>query len=180
MRIQNAIAEEKMKKKEEQQMVIDEKIIKDYLTQNNIKNTVRTPSGVYIETKQAGTGKKVDAASKVKVNYTGRTLGGQTFDSNTDPKFQHVEPFTVDMATGGVIKGWLDALPYFSKGTKSTVYIPSPLGYGTRGAGADIAPNAILVFDIQVLEITGAKPAPVKKAPVKKAPVKAKAKAGKK
>jgi FKBP-type peptidyl-prolyl cis-trans isomerase FkpA len=176
-KVQNAIAEQRIREKEAAQMAIDDYKIKAYLDEKGIKAT-RLPSGVYVQTIAPGIGKPAGANAKVKVNYTGRNLGGTTFDSNTDPAFGHVTPYEVDIAAGGVVQGWLEALPIFTKGMKATVYIPSALGYGSRGAGNDIAPNSILVFDMQVIGITSPKAAapkaPVKKAPVKKVPVKRK------
>ncbi len=183
---QNAIADVKIRKKEEQQLAVDEYKIKALLDEKGLK-AVRTPSGVYIRILQPGTGAKATPTSKVKVNYTGRTIAGKVFDSNTDPAFNHVAPYDVDIAAGGVIPGWLDALLYFSKGTKAVVYVPSPLGYGIRGRGADIGPNEIMIFDMEVVSVSGAakKPAtpkatPAKKTPVKKVQPKSKTKAGKK
>ncbi|MBK7885670.1 MAG: FKBP-type peptidyl-prolyl cis-trans isomerase [Chitinophagaceae bacterium] len=86
------------------------------------------------------------------MNYTGKTLAGKVFDSNTDPQFQHVDPLVVNMK-GGVIRGWTDGLTLLKKGAKARFYIPSPLAYGAQGAGADIKPNEILIFDINVIDI---------------------------
>jgi hypothetical protein len=79
-----------------------------------------------------------------------------------------------------VIQGWDQGIAALPKGSKATLYIPSPLGYGERGAGADIPANAILSFDVELVNITGtptpqaAAPAPSKKAPGKKTAVGAK------
>ncbi len=151
MKVQNGIAEAKMKKKEEQQLVADEKAINEYLAKNNIKAT-KAPLGTYVEITTPGSGPNIDTTVAVTVNYTGKTLAGKPFDSNTDPAFKHVEPFVVQMWTPGVIKGWLDGLTLFSKGAKGRLFIPSSLGYGAKGAGQDIAPNTILVFDIEVTD----------------------------
>jgi FKBP-type peptidyl-prolyl cis-trans isomerase FkpA len=153
MKAQNAIAEAKMKKKEELQIATDDKTITEYLAKNNIK-AVKAPLGTYVAISQPGTGAVVDTSVAVKVNYTGKTLAGKVFDSNTDPAFQHVEPYTVSMWQPGVIRGWLDGLTLFSKGAKGQLFIPSSLAYGPKGSGKDIGPNAILVFDIEVLDIT--------------------------
>ncbi len=139
------------------QLAKDDKTITDYLAKNTIKAS-KAPEGTYVEMIQPGTGPMIDSSVSVKVNYTGRTLAGKVFDSNTDPTFNHVRPYTVSIAPdpysgGGVIKGWTDGLKLLSKGSKARFYIPSPLGYGTRGAGPDIKPNEILVFDIEVLDL---------------------------
>ena len=90
------------------------------------------------------------------VNYTGRTLdSGRVFDSNVDPKFNHQQPFEVNIGEiGAVIIGWTDALMQMKKGTKATVYIPSSLGYGPQGNGSEIKANENLIFDIEVTDIT--------------------------
>jgi FKBP-type peptidyl-prolyl cis-trans isomerase FkpA len=160
-----------------QQAAKDDAVLVDYLATNGI-TAVKAPKGTYIAMKVPGKGRKVTDSSTVQVNYTGKTLSGRVFDSNTDPAFKHVEPITIDMAQPMVIPGWVEALPYFAEGGKGTLYIPSGMGYGTQGAGADIGPNELLVFDIQVLKVTSkgvnrkptAKPKSVakKKAVVKK------------
>jgi FKBP-type peptidyl-prolyl cis-trans isomerase FkpA len=134
----------------------DDKTIAAYLAKNNIK-AVKTTNGVYVETTQAGTGAVLDSTVFVKINYTGKTLDGKMFDSNTDPSKGHLEPLTVnltsDMSLGnGVIPGMGEALKTVQKGTKGKMFIPSGLGYGARGAGADIPANANLIFEFEVLE----------------------------
>jgi FKBP-type peptidyl-prolyl cis-trans isomerase FkpA len=137
---------------------IDDKTITDYLAKNNIKAT-KTPLGAYVEITQAGTGAMLDSNVFAKVNYTGKTLSdGKMFDSNTDPAKGHLEPLSVNLTNdmslgGGVIPGMADALKMMQKGTKGKMYIPSGLGYGARGAGGDIPPNANLVFEVEVLDI---------------------------
>jgi hypothetical protein len=109
------------------------------------------------------------------------------FDSNTDPKFKHVEPYDVSVGSlSGLILGWFDGLLEMQKGTVATIYIPSALGYGVAGREPEIAPNAILVFDMAVLKVRteeemaaeaaakASKPAATPKAPVKKTPAPAK------
>ncbi len=71
--------------------------------------------------------------------------------SNEDPSFGHVEPFSFGLGQHNVIKGWDDALAIMKKGMKATFYIPSPLAYGANGPSPKIGPNAILIFDIELL-----------------------------
>jgi FKBP-type peptidyl-prolyl cis-trans isomerase FkpA len=136
----------------------DDKIIADYLTKNNIKAT-KTALGTYVEIIQQGSGPLIDSTVSVKVNYIGKTLDGKAFDSNTDPQFNHVQPFVVSMkidpatGQGSVIKGWIDGLSLLNKGAKARFYIPSQLAYGTQGAGAAIKPNEVLMFDIEVVDV---------------------------
>ena len=140
------------------QVAKDSKIIEDYLAKNNIKAT-KTKWGSYIVVQNEGTGANITNADVATVNYTGHTLdSGKVFDSNVDPKFKHVEPYDVDMTTiggpTGVILGWTDVLLQMKKGTKVTAYIPSTLGYGKNGRQPEITPDEVLVFDMEVLNIT--------------------------
>ena len=146
---------EKMLTESKAEIDKDDKIIDDYLTKNNIKAT-KTPWGVYIAVQNEGTGQKLTAADFASVNYTGKTFdSSKVFDSNTDPKFKHQDPYDVNLGHfDGVILGWTDALLQMKKGTKATVYIPSTLGYGKQGnPQGGIQPNAILVFDMEVVDI---------------------------
>jgi len=131
----------------------DSKIISDYLARNNIKAT-KTAWGTYISIIKEGLGEKIDSTKIVKVNYTGRNLvSGKVFDSNTDPKFMHVNPLEVNMGEFGIIFGWIDALLHLKKGTKATIYVPSSLAYGESGNGERIKPNENLIFNISVLDV---------------------------
>jgi FKBP-type peptidyl-prolyl cis-trans isomerase len=81
-------------------------------------------------------------------------LNGTVFDSNVDPKFQHVEPFVFTIGAGQVIKGWDKGIAGMKVGEKKTLTIPSEDGYGATGAaGGRIPPNATLVFDVELLAI---------------------------
>jgi FKBP-type peptidyl-prolyl cis-trans isomerase FkpA len=140
------------------QIAKDSKIIEDYLAKNNIKAT-KTKWGSYIVVQNEGTGPNITNADIATVNYSGHTLdSGKVFDSNTDPKFNHVAPLDVDMTIlggdRGVILGWTDVLLQMKKGSKVTAYLPSTLGYGKNGRQPEIRPNEILVFDIEVVDIT--------------------------
>lgn len=141
------------------QKVTDDKIIRDYLAKNKI-NAVKAPQGTYVEVVQAGSGKNMDTTSIMLVNYTGRTLDGKMFDSNTDPSKPVHQPllvnFTNDMNPNygtPVITGWKDGMSLLNKGSKAKLFIPSPLGYGKMGAGADIPANAVLMFDVEILDV---------------------------
>jgi FKBP-type peptidyl-prolyl cis-trans isomerase FkpA len=135
----------------------DDKTIATYLAKNNITAT-KTVNGVYVKTTQAGTGPILDSTVFVKVMYTGKTLDGKMFDSNVDPSKGHTDPLNVNLTNdmslgGGVILGMSEALKTMQNGTKATMYIPSGLGYGPRGAGADIPANANLMFDVEVIGV---------------------------
>ncbi len=140
--------------KNKAQIEADSRLISAYLEKNNIK-AIKGDWGTFIDIHTEGTGDKINYSSVATVNYTGRTLDSmKVFDSNTDPAFNHTQPFQVSVGQlGGVIFGWSDALMQLKKGTKATVYIPSALGYGKNGNAPKIAPNANLVFDIEVLNV---------------------------
>lgn len=148
----NEQAQQKAIAKEKETLIKDDKTIADYLAKNKITAT-KTAGGTYVQIITPGTGPQVDTSVEVRVNYTGKTLAGKAFDSNTDTAFHHVEPIGVKMWAPQVIKGWIDGLPMLSKGAKAKFYIPSGAGYGPQGAGADIKPNEILVFDIEVVDL---------------------------
>jgi FKBP-type peptidyl-prolyl cis-trans isomerase FkpA len=108
-----------------------------------------------IDTK-VGTGAEATPGMKVTVHYTGwlyddgaRNKHGSKFDSSRD----HGEPFTFVLGAGDVIKGWDQGVAGMRVGGKRTLLIPSSLGYGARGAGSDIPPNASLVFDVELVGV---------------------------
>lgn len=146
-----AQAEAETAKKDGAQKAADDKILQAYFQSKGIKNLKKTPSGIYYTVKSPGTGLNPKAGQKVTVNYTGQTLKGVKFDSNVDPSFSHVEPFSFDLDKGSVIKGWDQALAVMKKGMKATFYIPSPLAYGANSPSPKIGANEILVFDIELL-----------------------------
>jgi FKBP-type peptidyl-prolyl cis-trans isomerase FkpA len=156
-KISMAAAEVAAKAKADALVKEDDKTIGAYLAKNNIKAT-KTANGVYVQTTQAGTGALLDSNVFAKVMYTGKTLDGKMFDSNVDPSKGHTDPLSVNLTNdmslgGGVIPGMSEALKTMQKGTKAVMYIPSGLGYGARGAGADIPANANLMFEVEVLDV---------------------------
>ncbi len=167
MKVQNSIAEGKMKAKEQLQAATDDKIITEYLAKNNIKAT-KTALGTYVEIITPGTGPLIDTSVAVKVKYTGRTLAGKMFDSNTDPSAASKEPYPVMMWQPEVITGWVDGLSTLSKGAKARFFVPSGRAYGPRGSGKDIAPNTVLMFDIEVPEVQSKAAAIAERAAIQK------------
>jgi FKBP-type peptidyl-prolyl cis-trans isomerase FkpA len=129
----------------------DDKTIEAYLKKNNI-TAAKAPAGTYVQVIAPGTGPKIDTTNEVMVNYTGRTMDGKVFDSNTDTAFHHVEPYPVRMWAPNVVQGWYDGLGMLEKGAKAKFYIPSGLAYGPQGNNG-IKPNEILMFDIEVVEV---------------------------
>lgn len=140
-----------------EQLKIDDKIITDYLAKNNITNAVKTKLGTYVVIKEPGTGDLINDSSVVKVNYTGKSLDGKIFDSNLDPAFKRPGsgPYPVYMIQfGGVIVGWKDGLRQLRNGSKATFLIPSVMAYGKSGRAPTINPNQVLMFDIEIPEVT--------------------------
>jgi FKBP-type peptidyl-prolyl cis-trans isomerase FkpA len=145
------------KQKTKFQAIDDDLALSKYIVSNNIKAT-KTPSGVYVAIAKEGVGPIITDKNIVKVKYKGKTLKGLVFDTNMDASKGHEEPLTANLTNdrslgNGVIKGMMDGLYGMKKGTKGTMYIPSGLAYGPRGAGGEIGENENLIFDVEVLSV---------------------------
>jgi FKBP-type peptidyl-prolyl cis-trans isomerase len=113
------------------------------------EKVVTTASGLkYVELK-VGDGKEAKSGSTVRVHYVGTLESGKKFDSSRDRN----EPFEVTIGKTRVIKGWTEGLQGMKEGGKRKLIIPPDLGYGERGAGDAIPPNATLVFEIEMLKV---------------------------
>jgi peptidylprolyl isomerase len=112
-------------------------------------NMITTPSGLSYHDEVVGTGATPKAGQKVVVHYTGTLENGAKFDSSVD----RGKPFSYTHGIGQVIKGWEEGIATMQVGTKRRLHIPAELGYGSRGAGGFIPPNANLIFDVELLEI---------------------------
>lgn len=134
------------------QKATDDKMLQDYFAKNNIKPE-KTASGVYYTIEKQGTGDNPKAGQDVTVNYTGMTLDGKKFDSNQDSTFHHTQPFTFKIGGHQVIQGWDEGVAMLKKGSKATLYIPSPLAYGPQSPSPAIPANSILMFTIDVTDI---------------------------
>lgn len=119
-----------------------------FLAANKTKEgVVALPSGLQYKVIKMGTGKKAKDTDSVTCHYRGTLINGKEFDSS----YSRNEPATFPV--NGVIAGWTEALKLMPVGSKWQLFVPSYLAYGERGVGADIGPNATLIFDVELLSI---------------------------
>jgi FKBP-type peptidyl-prolyl cis-trans isomerase len=113
------------------------------------EDIVTTPSGLqYVEIVE-GTGAMPESGQKVTVHYTGTLTDGTKFDSSRDRN----QPFSFRIGVGQVIKGWDEGVGTMRVGGQRKLIIPPDLGYGARGAGGVIPPNATLLFDVELISL---------------------------
>lgn len=108
-----------------------------------------TPSGLRYTDEQVGTGQEAKSGDRVSVHYTGTLVDGRKFDSSRD----RGTPFQFPLGAGSVIRGWDEGVAGMKVGGRRRLTIPPELGYGARGAGNVIPPNATLVFDVELLGV---------------------------
>ena len=121
-----------------------------FLTKNaKRKGVITTDSGLQYEVLKKGKGDKPSATDKVSVNYRGTLIDGKEFDSS----FKRGKP--AEFALNRVVKGWTEGIQLMSPGAKYKFFIPAALGYGERGAGANIGPNETLIFEVELLSVVG-------------------------
>lgn len=119
-----------------------------FLAENAQKEgVITTESGLQYKVIEEGTGARPTASSEVTVHYRGTLIDGTEFDSS----FRRGQPVTFPV--NGVIAGWTEALQLMREGAKYELYIPSNLGYGERGTQGPIGPNAVLIFEVELLEV---------------------------
>ena len=111
---------------------------------------VTTASGLKYVVLNEGTGATPKTGQTVVVHYTGTLEDGTKFDSSRD----RGQPFSFKLGVGQVIKGWDEGLSTMKVGDRRKLTIPPELGYGARGAGGTIPPNATLIFDVELLKIS--------------------------
>ncbi len=127
--------------------VIDREAIEAYLAESGIEATF-LPSGMAYSVDQPGEGREVKPGDVVKVHYTGQLLDGTVFDSSVE----RGQPLEFPIGQGRVIRGWDEGIPLFRVGGQGTLFIPSELGYGSRGFPGAIPEWSVLIFDIEVLD----------------------------
>lgn len=110
---------------------------------------IETDSGLQYRDEVEGSGQTAKAGDHVAVHYTGTLEDGRKFDSSHD----RGQPFEFPLGAGTVIRGWDEGVAGMRIGGRRTLRIPPELGYGARGAGGVIPPNATLLFDVELLDI---------------------------
>jgi FKBP-type peptidyl-prolyl cis-trans isomerase len=159
-----AFQEQVQKQQEAKQKEIGEKNKMEgeaFLTKNKARQGVKTTaSGLQYEVLSEGTGAAPKATDTVTVNYKGTLMDGTTFDSSYD----RGQPAT--FVLNQVIPGWTEGVQLMKVGSKYKFYIPAALGYGERGAGGVIGPNAPLVFEVELLSIGQPTPPPAPQQPL--------------
>jgi len=124
-------------------------------TQTQEGKTMKTASGLEYTELVAGSGPAPKAGDIVSVNYTGTLTNGVVFDSS----YKRNKPFQFPLGQGQVIPGWDEGIALMKTGGKARLTIPPNLGYGARGAGGVIPPNATLIFDVELVGVTAGAPA---------------------
>jgi peptidylprolyl isomerase len=120
-------------------------------TKKKDSKIVKTDSGLQYEILKEGTGASPKNGDQVKVHYVGTLTDGKKFDSSRD----RGEAFVFPIGQGQVIKGWDEGVLTMKVGETRKLIIPADLGYGARGAGGVIPPNATLIFEVELLGING-------------------------
>jgi len=119
-----------------------------FLEENGKKEGITTTtSGLQYKVNTMGTGPKPALTDRVKVHYTGKLLDGTVFDSSVERGEPAVFPLN------GVIAGWTEALQLMPVGSKWTIFLPSEIAYGERGAGQQIPPHSTLIFEVELISI---------------------------
>jgi peptidylprolyl isomerase len=116
-------------------------------------NSMTTPSGLTIADTQVGSGKEATPGKVCVMHYTGWLYNNGTKGEKFDSSLDRGEPFEFGLGQGQVIKGWDEGVAGMKVGGKRTLIIPAQLGYGARGAGGVIPPNATLMFDVELLDV---------------------------
>jgi len=134
-----------LKKKQEEPLIA---AAGNFLAENKKKKSViALPSGLQYEVLTAAKGAKPKATDSVTVHYKGTLANGKQFESS----YERNQPATLSLTQ--VIQGWVEGLQLMSVGAKYRFYIPYQLGWGANGAGQDIPPYSVVIFEIELLKI---------------------------
>ncbi len=157
-----AFQTELMEKKSAAQVEKDGAEIDAFLKEKGV-DAQKTESGVRYVITQEGEGETLTSGQTVSVNYSGYLLDGTHFDSSVkevaqekglyNPQREPYSPYDVTIDQTSVIRGWHDAFKVLKKGSKATIYIPSSLAYGPQQRSEVIKANAILVFDLEIVDV---------------------------
>ena len=109
----------------------------------------KTESGLFYKILENGSGTKAEKGRNVAVHYEGSLMSGKVFDSS----YKRNEPIDFPLGVGKVIAGWDEGIALLKEGGKARLVIPPHLGYGARGAGRSIPPNATLIFDVELVAV---------------------------
>jgi len=154
----NALNQELRTKMEEKKKLLGEKNKQEgekFLAETKTKAGVVTlPSGLQYKVLVEGSGESPKSNDVVTANYRGTLIDGTEFDSSAKNGQPLVRPANL------LIKGWTEALQLMKPGAKWELYVPSELAYGERGAGAQIGPNATLIFEMELVSFKPAPPPP--------------------
>jgi FKBP-type peptidyl-prolyl cis-trans isomerase len=132
---------------------------KKFLEKNaKVSGVVTTPSGLQYQVIKEGNGPKPVDSATVSVHYHGTLLDGTVFDSSVD------RGTPAEFPLNRVIKGWTEGIQLMSVGSKYKFWIPADLAYGDNGAGGQIKPGSLLIFEVELLSIKGVTPDVVKPA----------------
>jgi cyclophilin family peptidyl-prolyl cis-trans isomerase len=143
--LQNGMDEQENSKKEEAKKEVQKQI------EEQFEGAEITDSGLcYIVTNKGEGDEKPEKGMNITAHYTGKLLDGTKFDSSVD----RGQPFSFNVGMSQVIQGWDEAFLDMVKGEKRTLIIPPELGYGSRGAGGVIPPDAHLIFDVELIDFT--------------------------
>jgi peptidylprolyl isomerase len=124
-------------------------VVQDEANDESGFGDITTPSGLRYRETEIGDGLSPEKGQMVVVHYTGWLPDGTKFDSSVD----RGQPFSFQIGIGRVIKGWDEGVMSMKVGGKRMLFIPPELGYGSRGAGNVIPPNAPLIFEVELLDI---------------------------
>jgi FKBP-type peptidyl-prolyl cis-trans isomerase FkpA len=115
---------------------------------------ITTPSGLQYEDTLVGAGAQASRGNSVTVHYTGWLFNNDTQGAKFDSSKDRNDPFVFSLGAGMVIRGWDEGVAGMKVGGARTLIIPAALGYGARGAGGVIPPNATLKFDVELLGLS--------------------------